>query len=174
LFDLRFVQPALPRHGEVRVALLDGWAPMTSRSVGDFVQSEDRLRVLHGEARRLGRLQARLDELLPVWVSGCVSVAAVRDGVLTIVTSSPAVATSVSQMTPRLAAEIRKNEAQVTSIKVVLQPGDARAPAAEGLPPLAPLSAQAQSDLMRLAANVSDQRLKKALQSLGTRKNRPR
>jgi hypothetical protein len=126
------------------------------------------------EAPEADQVQARLDELLPVWVSGCVSVAAVRDGVLTIVTSSPAVATSVSQMTPRLAAEIRKNEAQVTSIKVVLQPGDARAPAAEGLPPLAPLSAQAQADLIRLAANVSDQRLKKALQSLGTRKNRPR
>jgi hypothetical protein len=77
-------------------------------------------------------------------------------------------------MTPRLAAEIRENDLQVTSIKVVLQPGDARAPAPEKLPPLAPLSAQAQADLIRLAANVSDQRLKKALQSLGTRTNRPR
>ncbi|MFN9121739.1 MAG: DciA family protein [bacterium] len=142
---------------------------MTSRSVGDFVQSEDRLRILHGEARRLGRLQARLDELLPVWVSGCASVAALRDGVLTIVTSSPAVATSVSQMARRLAVEIRKSAAEVTSIKVVVQPGDARTPAPDEPPPPAPLSDQARGELMRLATNVSDQRLKKALQTLGTR-----
>ena len=147
---------------------------MTSRSVGDFVQSEDRLRILHGEARRLGRLQARLDELLPVWVSGCVSVAALRDGVLTIVTSSPAVATSVSQTALRLAVEIRKSDAEVTSIKVMVQPGDARAPAPDPLPPPSPLTDEARADLMRLAANVSDQRLKKALQALGTRKQGPR
>jgi len=142
---------------------------MTSRSVGDFVQSEDRLRILHGEARRLGRLQARLDELLPVWVSGCVSVAALRDGVLTIVTSSPAVATSVSQIALRLAAEIRKSEAEVTSIKVTVQPGEARAVSVAELPPPEPLSAGTRANLMELAANVSDPRLKKALQALGTR-----
>ena len=147
---------------------------MTSRSVGDFVQSEDRLRLLHAEARRLGRLQARLDELLPGWVSGCASVAAVRDGVLTIVTSSPAVATSVSQMALRLAVEIRKSVAEVTTIKVTVQPGDARAPAPDGLPPPAPLTDQTRAELMRLAANVSDQRLKKALQALGTRNSPPR
>jgi hypothetical protein len=143
---------------------------MTSRSFGDFVQSEDRLRILHGEARRLGRLQARLDELLPVWVSGCVSVAALRDGVLTIVTSSPAVATSVSQLAPRLAADIRKNEPEVTAIKVAMQPGDFRAPAADPTPPPAPLTDQARAEVLRLASIVSDQRLKKALQTLGTRK----
>ena len=143
---------------------------MSSRSVGDFVQSEDRLRILHGEARRLGRLQARLDELLPVWVSGCVSVAAVRDGVLTIVTSSPAVATSVSQMALRLAAEIRKSEAEVTTIKVQVQPGEARAGTVAELPPPVPLSDRTRAALMELAANVSDLRLKKALEALGTRK----
>jgi hypothetical protein len=144
---------------------------MTSRSVGDFVQSEDRLRILHGEARRLGRLQARLDELLPVWVSGCVSVAALRDGVLTIVTSSPAVATSVSQIALRIAVEIRKSEPEVTTIKVAVQPADARAAQVAALPPPEPLSTRTRADLMELAANVSDQRLKKALERLGTRKS---
>ncbi|MBY0436845.1 MAG: DciA family protein [Burkholderiales bacterium] len=147
---------------------------MTSRSVGDFVQSEDRLRILHGEARRLGRLQARLDELLPVWVSGCVSVAAARDGVLTIVTSSPAVASSVSQIAPRIAAEIRKSDAEVTSIKVTVQPGEARTAASAVAHPPEPLSARTRANLMELAANVSDQRLKKALEALGTRKSAPR
>jgi hypothetical protein len=142
---------------------------MTSRSVGDFVQSEDRLRVLHGEARRLGRLQARLDELLPVWVSGCVSVAALRDGVLTIVTSSPAVATSVGQMAPRLATEIRRNEAEVTSIRVSVQPGEARAAVARERPPPQPLSDRARSQLLELATNVGDPRLRKALEALGRR-----
>lgn len=145
---------------------------MTSRSFGDFVQSEDRLRMLHGEARRLGRLQARLDELLPVWVSGCVSVAALRDGVLTIVTSSPAVATSVGQIAPRLAAEIRNDEPEVTSLKVTVQPGEARTAAPPGLPPPEPLSADTRSKLMELAANVGDPRLKKALEALGRRGDR--
>jgi hypothetical protein len=145
---------------------------LTSRSVGDFVQSEDRLRILHGEARRLGRLQGRLDELLPVGVSGCCSVAALRDGVLTIVTSSPAVATSVSQIALRLAVEIRKSEAEVTSIKVVVQPGEARSHAVAERPPPRPLSDATRADLMELAANVSDPRLKSALRALGTRKQR--
>jgi len=143
---------------------------LTSRSVGDFVQSEDRLRRLHGEARRLGGLQARLDELLPVGVSGCCSVAALRDGVLTIVTSSPAVATSVSQTALRLAAEIRKSVVEVTSIKVVVQPGDARQPPPPPRPAPSPLSDRNRSDLMELASNVSDPKLKAALESLARRK----
>jgi hypothetical protein len=72
-------------------------------------------------------------------------------------------------MALRLAVEIRKSAAEVTSIKVVVQPGDARAPAPDEPLPPAPLSDQARGELMRLATNVSDQRLKKALQSLGTR-----
>jgi len=143
---------------------------LTSRSVGDFVQSEDRLRILHGETRRLGRLQARLDELLPVWVSGCCSVAALRGGVLTIVTSSAAVATSVSQIAPRVAAEIRKNESEVTSIKVVVQPDSARVPEVMEISPPPPLSDQTRENLMELAANISDPRLKAALLALGSRK----
>jgi hypothetical protein len=142
---------------------------MSTKSVDDVLQSEDRLRMLLGEARRLGGLQARLDELLPVGVSGCCSVGALRDGVLTIVTSSPAVATSVSQTALRLAAEIRKNATEVTTIKVVVQPEEARPPAPAELPAPQALSARARADLMELAANVSDRRLKAALQSLGKR-----
>jgi len=143
---------------------------MTSKSVDDFVQSEDRLRMLQGEARRLGRLQGRLDELLPVGVSGCCSVAALRDGVLTLVTSSPAVATSVSQTALRLAVEIRKIEAEVTTIRVVVQPEDARPPARVALPAPPALSDDSRAGLLNLAANVRDPRLKAALEALGAKK----
>jgi hypothetical protein len=63
--------------------------------------SEDRLRLLRNEALRLGRLQARLETLLPEGVSVSCSVAALRDGLLTIVASSPAVATAIQQIVPR-------------------------------------------------------------------------
>jgi len=144
---------------------------MTSKSVDDFVQSEGRLRMLQGEARRLGRLQGRLDELLPVGVSGCCSVAALRDGVLTLVTSSPAVATSVSQTALRLAVEIRKSEAEVTTIRVVVQPEDARPPARVALPAPPALSDDSRAGLLNLAANVRDPRLKAALEALGAKKH---
>jgi len=143
---------------------------MTSKSVDDVLQSEDRLRMLQGEARRLGRLQGRLDELLPVGISGCCSVAALRDGVLTIVTSSPAVATSVSQTALRLSVEIGKTEPQVTSIRVVVQPEDARQQAPTALPAPTALSDESRAGLLNLAANVRDPRLKAALNALGTRK----
>jgi len=144
---------------------------MTSKSVDDVLQSEDRLRMLQGEARRLGRLQGRLDELLPVGVSGCCSVAALRDGVLTLVTSSPAVATSVSQTALRLAVEIRKSEAEVTTIRVVVQPEDARPPARVALPAPPALSDDSRAGLLNLAANVRDPRLKAALEALGAKKH---
>jgi len=143
---------------------------MTSKSVDDVLQSEDRLRMLQGEARRLGRLQGRLDELLPVGVSGCCSVAALRDGVLTLVTSSPAVATSVSQTALRLAVEIRKSEAEVTSIRVVVQPEDARPRALAVLSAPPALSDESRAGLLNLAANVRDPRLKAALNALGAKK----
>ncbi|MBC7781081.1 MAG: DUF721 domain-containing protein [Proteobacteria bacterium] len=145
---------------------------MTTKSVGDVLQSEDRLRVLRGEALRLSRLQTRMDELLPVSVSGSCSVAALRDGVLTLVTSSPAVATSVSQIALRLAVQIREIEAEVTTIKVMVQPSEARAPVRFVAPAVTPISAESQRVLQELSANVSDRRLKAALQSL-SRPKRP-
>jgi len=144
-----------------------------NRSVSELLASEDRLRVIRDIALDLGRLQARLDALLPEGVSGCCSVAALRDGLLTIVASSPAIATAVGQTAPRLSAQLRQNGLQVTGIRVVVQPSALRArPRATNVRPMTLRDADRQQ-LLDLASNVGDPRLSAALRALARRHRKP-
>ncbi|MFN7753601.1 MAG: DciA family protein [Pseudomonadota bacterium] len=141
-----------------------------NRSIADVLSSEDRLRLMRDEARRLERLQARLEALLPEGVSGCCSVAALRDGLLTIVASSPAVATAVRQISPRLSAQMRQNEPQVTGMRVVVQPRDARPRPSPPAVRQSTLTEAARQEMLALSSNVRDPRLSAALRALATRR----
>lgn len=145
-----------------------------NRSVDEVLTSEDRLRLLRDEALRLGRLQARLEALLPEGVSGCCSAAALRDGQLTIVASSPAVATAVRQIAPRLSAQMRQNGDEVTGMRIVVQPAAARPrPRTDTIRP-STLTEPARQELLALSANVRDPRLSAALKALARRRSTPR
>ncbi len=142
-----------------------------NRSVDELLAAEDRLRLLRDEALRLGRLQSRLETLLPEGVSGCCSVAALRDGLLTIVASSPAVATAIQQIVPRLSAQLRQNGIEVTGMRVVVQPGTLRPRLRGREVRQSTISEASREDLLELSKNVSDPRLSSALRSLARRRS---
>lgn len=141
-----------------------------NRSVDEVLTSEDRLRLFRDEALRLGRLQARLEALLPEGVSGCCSAAALRDGLLTIVASSPAVAMAVRQISPRLSAQLRQNGIEVTGMRVVVQPAESRPRPRSEPVRQSTIPENVRQDLLHLSENVRDPRLSSALKSLATRR----
>jgi hypothetical protein len=137
---------------------------MSTRIIGDLLVATDELKALSSRTRRLRELQTWYLRSAPRELAASSRVKSYRAGTLCISADNGAVAAKLKQLAPTLLTSIRKNDAEITGIRIEVQVGK--------IPSLPPsrskkaLSPQAVSEFDALARKVGDDGLKLALANL--------
>jgi hypothetical protein len=135
---------------------------MPVQKIGSMLLAANELAALSGKARRLAQLQQVYFDSAPAPLAAASRVGYFRAGTLFLLADNAAVAAKLRQLAPRLLTTIRKQESQVTGIRVEVQVGEPyrrvrRAPEKPSLP------VEIIENFRKLAERVSDPELKSAL-----------
>lgn len=124
------------------------------------------LKAMALQAEQLARIQKKWAAIAPAPFDQYCRTGFVRDGMLTLYTSSSAVAAKLKLLTPSLLKNLQKEGLEVTSIRVQVQvESKPRAPAARRLH----VSQNAARNLLDLAETLPDSPLQAALKKLAKR-----
>ena len=141
---------------------------MPAHKIGYYLNSSHNLRPLADEARRIAELQQVLLTIAPHPLAQACCVKQLRAGTLFLLAENAAIAAKLKQLAPRLLSSYQKQGLEITAIRVEVQvreaaprPANARAPKC--------LSTETIENLERLAAQLDDSPLKRALTSLAAR-----
>jgi hypothetical protein len=143
------------------------------KPVSALMRDNELVRPIHDRLTQVSRLQQSFADALPPGLNQSCRVATVEGSTLVIAVANGAVAAKLKQMLPRLLEKFRENkkqEQQVTSISVLVQPDYFRPPAAPESGP--PREAMPTSKLTELAESLGDSPLKTTIDRI--RKNRER
>lgn len=146
---------------------------MPLHTIGDLLGAAEELRTLSARARRLRELQTLYVGSAPRELAQSSRVRNLRGGTLLVSADNAAVAAKLRQLAPTLLASIRKNEAEVTGIRIEVQVSGAlheRVPGSRKKP----LPADAIQEFDGLAKRIPDGSLKSALARLVRRHKKSR
>jgi hypothetical protein len=136
------------------------------RRLNTLLSSDAALKTLAAGAERTARLQKIWESVAPPPLNQHSRAGLIRDGVLTLYTSSGAAAAELKLLTPQLLKKLQKSGAEVTSIRVEVQvKSQPRAPARMPLR----VSRRAAQNLLALAQKLPDSPLRNALKRLAKR-----
>jgi hypothetical protein len=138
---------------------------MPAHKIDFYLNSSHSLRRLAGEARRIAELQQVLVKIAPQSLTQACCVKQLRAGTLFLLADNAAIAAKLKQLAPRLLTAYEKLGVEVTSIRVEVQVREAPPGRA---PKRAPkqLSIETIENLERLAAQLDDSPLKRALTNM--------
>jgi hypothetical protein len=137
---------------------------MPTRTIGELLVASDELKALSSRTRRLRELQTLYLGSAPRELAASSRVKSYRAGVLCVSADNGAIAAKLRQLAPTLLTSIRKNDAEITGIRIEVQ--------VEGTASRTPrrakksLSPQVLSELETLAGKLDDNDLKLALANL--------
>jgi len=94
---------------------------MSAKAIKQILASAPELRPLTEQSRRLLHLQQLLRAALPVGIASQVAVGNFASGTLTITTVSGAAAAKLRQIKPRLLKQLRRDERELNSIRILMQ-----------------------------------------------------
>lgn len=133
-----------------------------------YLGSGETLERLHDHARRLLRLQAACDALLPDGLRGACSAGNIKADMLVLLARNGAVATKLKQLAPSLQRQLAEQGFPVASIHVKVQVSPGAPPAPE--PTLRTIPPAGKASIEALAASLPlDAPLRAALERLATR-----
>lgn len=133
-----------------------------------YLGSGETLERLHDHARRLLRLQATFDALLPAGLRGACSVGNVKTDTLVVLARNGAVASKLKQLAPSLQDQLGEQGILVRSIQVKVQLGPAAPLAPE--PQYRTIPVAGRASIEALAASLPpDAPLRAALERLAAR-----
>ena len=138
---------------------------MPLRTIGTLLGATDELKALSARARRMRELQTLYLGSAPRDLGRLSRVKNLRGGTLLISADNAAVASKLKQLSPTLLASIRKNEAEITAIKIEVQVSGALHER-KLKSKKAPLTADAIQEFDTLANRMPDGGLKSALARL--------
>ncbi len=140
---------------------------MAARSLDAYLNSADGLARLSAHAGRLVKLQRVFEEIAPSHLAASSHVANFKLGKVVIHADSGAVAAKLRQMLPSLVDEFSLKGAEVTEIRVIVQPSYAATQHKSRGKSSASVGVTAKVDLQRLADELpGDSPLKEALERL--------
>jgi hypothetical protein len=140
---------------------------MAARSLDAYLNSADGLARLSAHAGRLVKLQRVFEEIAPSHLAASSHVANFKLGKVVIHADSGAVAAKLRQMLPSLVDEFSLKGAEVTEIRVIVQPSHVATQHKRGGKSSASVGVTAKGDLQRLADELpGDSPLKEALERL--------
>jgi len=143
------------------------------KPVSALIRENDDVRPVHARLTQVSRLQQSFADALPPGLNQSCRVATVEGSTLVIAVANGAVAAKLKQMLPRLLEKFRENkkqEQQVTSISLLVQPDYFRLPP---LPESGPArAAMPTAKLSELAESLGDSPLKATIERI--RKGRER
>jgi hypothetical protein len=96
---------------------------MPSHIIGDLLVATDELKALSARTRRLRELQTLYLRSAPRELAGSSRVKSYKAGVLCVTADNGAIAAKLKQLAPTLLASIRKNDAEITGIRIEVQVG---------------------------------------------------
>ena len=143
---------------------------MPPHTIGELLVATDELKALSARTRRLRELQTLYFRSAPRELAGSSRVKSYKAGVLCVTADNGAIAAKLKQLAPTLLASIRKNDAEITGIRIEVQVGKVlkRQPVREHKP----LPDQALEKFDTLARQVRPGPLKLALANLVQRQRR--
>jgi hypothetical protein len=132
--------------------------------IGDLLVANEELKALSSKTRRLRELQTLYLRSAPRELASASRVKSCKAGTLCISADNGAVAAKLKQLAPSLLNTIRKNDAEITGVRIEVQVGGtvSRAPT----PRHKSLSPQALTEFETLAGKLNDNELKLALANL--------
>ena len=138
---------------------------MPLHTIGKLLGASEELKALSAKTRRLRELQTLYFGSAPRELAGSSRVKNLRAGTLLISADNAAVAAKLRQLAPTLLASLRKNEAEITGIRVEVQVSGRRS---ERVTPSRkmPLTADAIQEFDTLAKRMPNGDLKAALARL--------
>ncbi len=95
--------------------------PVSAKAIKLILDNAPELKALTEQSRRLLHLQQLVRAILPVGVASQASVSSLASGTLTITAASGAAAAKLRQLRPRLLKQLRRDERELNSIKIVVQ-----------------------------------------------------
>jgi hypothetical protein len=143
---------------------------MPSHIIGDLLVTTEELKSLSLRTRRLRELQTLYFGSAPRELAGSSRVKSYKAGVLCVTADNGAVAAKLKQLAPTVLAAIRKNEPEVTGLRIEVQVRESPAPKPRQSQKT--LSPQAVEYFDALSQQVGGEDLKLALANLVTRHRR--
>ena len=143
------------------------------KPVSALIRENDDVRPVHARLTQVSRLQQSFADALPPGLNDSCRVATVEGSTLVIAVANGAMAAKLKQMLPRLLEKFRENkkqEQQVTSISLLVQPDYFRLPPPPDSGPAR--AAMSTAKLMELAESLGDSPLKATIERI--RKGRER
>ena len=137
---------------------------MSTRLIGDLLVASEELKALSSRTRRLRELQTLYLRSAPRELATSSRVKSYKAGTLCISADNGAVAAKLKQLAPTLLSSIRKNDAEITGIRIEVQVG--RTPAQTPTKSKKSLPPQALKEIEALAGRVQGDALKLALANL--------
>ena len=137
---------------------------MSTRTIGELLVGSEELKALSSRTRRLRELQTLYLRSAPRELAASSRVKSYRAGTLCISADNGAVAAKLKQLAPTLLSSIRKNDAEITSIRIEVQVGGS--PSAHGRREKKDVPDQALREFEQLAERVDRDDLKLALANL--------
>ena len=138
---------------------------MPLRTFGTLLGATDELKALSAGVRRVRELQTLYAGSAPRELARASKVRSLRGGTLLVSADNAAIAAKLKQLAPTLLASIRKNEPEITGLKIEVQVSGAlheREPKSKKVP----LGADAIQEFDELAKRMPDGDLKSALARL--------
>src|SRR5215207_8975225 len=96
---------------------------MSTRIIRDLLVATDELKALSSRTRRLRELQTLYLGSAPRELAASSRVKSYRAGMLCVSADNGAVASKLKQLVPSLLSSIRKNDADITGIRIEVQVG---------------------------------------------------
>jgi hypothetical protein len=96
---------------------------VSAKAIKAILDSAPELRSLTEQSKRLLHIQQLVRAMLPVGIASQVSVGSFTSGTLTLTSASGAAAAKLRQLKPRLLKQLRRDERELNSIKIVVQVG---------------------------------------------------
>jgi hypothetical protein len=144
---------------------------MSTRTIGELLVGSEELKALSSRTRRLRELQTLYLRSAPRELADSSRVKSYRTGTLCISADNGAVAAKLKQLAPTLLSSIRKNDAEITAIRIEVQVG--RSLSAETRRAKKDVPDQALREFEELAERVDGTGLKLALANLIRRRRSP-
>jgi hypothetical protein len=138
---------------------------MPAHKIDFYLNSSSSLRRLAGQARRVAELQQIFLKVAPQSLTQACCVKQLRAGTLFLLADNAAIAAKLKQLAPRLLTAYEKQGVEVTSIRVEVQVSEAPPGRAPKRVPKQ-LSIETIENLERLAAQLDDSPLKRALTNM--------
>ena len=145
---------------------------MSTRTIGELLVASEELKALSSRTRRLRELQTLYLGSAPRELAASSRVKSYRAGTLCISADNGAVAAKLKQLAPTLLSTIRKNDAEITAIRIEVQVW--RIPSARERPAKKDIHDQSLSEFEGLAERVTQSELNLALANLVRRRRSTR